>query len=301
MNYYKKVLVTGGTGLVGSYLKNIKPNWIYRSSIGLDLTRWSDVKYFFNRERPDVVIHLAARVGGIMDNISYPFEYFENNLLMNTNIVKASRQFEVKKFVGMLSTCCYPDVVDTYPMVETQLHLGVPNKNNLGYAYAKRMLGVEIEMAKDRGMNYSYIIPSNLYGEYEHGGIDRLHFVGALLRKIKQAKNNGVTEIELYGDGTPLRQFTFAEDIAKILVKIIDDDICENMNVSIPEILTIDKIARIALDVTGNGHLNIRYNIEKPNGQYRKDVNIDKFINLFPNFKFTPYADGIIRTYAKLK
>lgn len=301
MRDFNKVLVTGGTGLVGSYLKEIRPNWTYRSSVGLDLTNWSAIEYFFDRERPDTVIHLAARVGGIMDNISYPFDYFENNLLINTHIIKAARRFKVKKFVGTLSTCCYPDVAESYPMVESQLHSGTPNKNNLGYAYAKRMLGVEIEMAKERGMNYSYITPSNLYGEYEYGGLDRLHFVGALLRKIKQANVNGLDEIVLYGDGTPLRQFTFAEDIARVLVKIIDDDICENMNVSIPDVLTIDEIARIALKATGNDHLKIRYNTDKPNGQYRKDVNIDKFKKVFPNFKFTSYIDGISRTYNKMK
>lgn len=301
MSRYGKVLVTGGTGLVGTYLQSLRPDWIYRSSVGLNLVDWSTVEYFFDTVRPDVVIHLAARVGGIMDNITHPFDYFESNMLINTHVVKASRQFGVKKFVGTLSTCCYPDIVDTYPMTEELLHSGVPNKNNLGYAYAKRMLGVEIEMAKERGMDYSYIVPSNLYGEYEFGSIDRLHFVGALLRKIKQAENDNLDEIVLYGDGTPLRQFTFAGDIAEVLVRIIDEDICENMNVSIPIALSIDEIAKTALKATGNENLRIRYDTDKPNGQYRKDVNIDLFKKVFPNFEFTSYIDGITKTYNKLK
>jgi GDP-L-fucose synthase len=295
-----KILVTGGTGLVGQYLQK-EIDAIYLSSKDYDLTSELDTVKMFSKHQPDVVIHLAAKVGGIMDNITKPFEYYEDNVMMNTNLVKYSRMFKVNKFVGALSSCIYPDVSDHYPLVESDLHKNLPNENNFGYGYAKRLLGVHIDIARKCGYNYSYIIPSNLYGEYEHGDTNRKHFVGALLDKIIIAKKNGDSKITLFGDGTPLRQFTFAKDIAEIIKLIITYDIKENMNLSTSENLSIDTLAKLALKATDSEHLEIEYDKTKPNGQYRKDINCDTFKNLIPNYEFTSYIEGIKKTYQSIK
>lgn len=295
-----KIVVTGGTGLVGQYLQK-EIDAIYLSSKDYDLTNEIDTVKMFSKHQPDIIIHLAARVGGIIDNINNPFEYYEDNVMMNTNLVKYSRIFKVKKFVGTLSSCIYPDVSDHYPLVESDLHKDLPNENNFGYGYAKRLLGVHIDIAKKLRYNYSYIIPSNLYGEYEHGDTSRKHFVGALLDKIIKAKQNGDSKITLFGDGTPLRQFTFAKDIAEIIKLIITYDIKENMNVSTDENFSIDTLARLALKATDSEHLSIEYDNTKPNGQYRKDINCDTFKNLFPQYKFTSYIEGIKKTYNSIK
>jgi len=295
-----KILITGGTGLVGQYLQK-QIDGIYLSSKDYNLTSELDTIKMFSKHQPDVVIHLAARVGGIMDNITNPFEYYEDNVAMNTNLVKYARFFKVKKFVGALSSCIYPDVSDHYPLLESDLHKDLPNENNFGYGYAKRLLGVHIDISKKNGLNYSYIIPSNLYGEFEHGDTSRKHFVGALLDKILKAKQNGDSKITLFGDGTPLRQFTFAKDIAEIIKFIITYDIKENMNLSTNENLSIDTLARLALKATDSEYLDIEYDKTKPNGQYRKDINCDTFKNLFPEYKFTSYIDGIKKTYDSIK
>jgi GDP-L-fucose synthase len=295
-----KILVTGGTGLVGQYLQK-EIDAIYLSSKDYDLTSELDTVKMFSKHQPDVVIHLAAKVGGIMDNITKPFEYYEDNVMMNTNLVKYSRMFKVNKFVGALSSCIYPDVSDHYPLIESDLHKNLPNENNFGYGYAKRLLGVHIDIARKCGYNYSYIIPSNLYGEYEHGDTNRKHFVGALLDKIIIAKKNGDSKITLFGDGTPLRQFTFAKDIAEIIKLIITYDIKENMNLSTSENLSIDTLAKLALKATDSEHLEIEYDKTKPNGQYRKDINCDTFKNLIPNYEFTSYIEGIKKTYQSIK
>jgi GDP-L-fucose synthase len=295
-----KILITGGTGLVGQYLQK-QIDGIYLSSKDYNLTSELDTIKMFSKHQPDVIIHLAARVGGIMDNITNPFEYYEDNVAMNTNIVKYARFFKVKKFVGALSSCIYPDVSDHYPLLESDLHKDLPNENNFGYGYAKRLLGVHIDISKKNGHNYSYIIPSNLYGEFEHGDTSRKHFVGALLDKILKAKQNGDSKITLFGDGTPLRQFTFAKDIAEIIKFIITYDIKENMNLSTNENLSIDTLARLALKATDSEYLDIEYDKTKPNGQYRKDINCDTFKNLFPEYKFTSYIDGIKKTYDSIK
>jgi GDP-L-fucose synthase len=294
-----KVVVTGGTGLVGTYLQKYI-NGVYLSSKDFDLTNETEVARMYFVHKPDVVIHLAAKVGGIVDNITYPFQYYEENLLMNTHMVKHARMFNVQKFVGVLSSCIFPDVVDHYPMVEEDMHKDLPNANNFGYGYAKRVMGCHIDIAKKQGLNYSYITPSNLYGEYEHGDVSRKHFVGALLEKIHTAKANGDDHITLFGDGTPLRQFTFAKDIAEIIDLVVKYDIKENLNLSTSDNLTIDQMAKLALEATDSQHLKIQYDITKPNGQFRKDIDTNKFKNLFPNYEFTSYVEGIKQTYNTL-
>ena len=294
------VVVTGGTGLVGKYLQQYIKDGIYLGSRDYDLTKEDQVIAMYEKYRPSVVIHLAAKVGGIMDNIAYPFEYYEDNLLMNTFMVKYARLFKVDKFVGALSSCIYPDVVKRYPLTEQDLHKDLPNANNFGYGYAKRVLGCHIDIAKKQGLNYSYIIPSNLYGEFEHGDVSRKHFVGALLEKIHVAKQQANDSITLFGDGTPLRQFTFAKDVAEILDLIIKDDIQENLNVSTPSNFSIDFMAREALEATDSQDIRIIYDTSKPNGQMRKDIDTTKFKNIFSNYEFTPYIKGIKQTYNTL-
>ena len=294
------VIVTGGTGLVGKYLQQYIKDGIYLGSRDYDLTKEDQVIAMYEKYRPSAVIHLAAKVGGIMDNIAYPFEYYEDNLLMNTFMVKYARLFKVDKFVGALSSCIYPDVVKRYPLVEEDLHKDLPNANNFGYGYAKRVLGCHIDIAKKQGLNYSYIIPSNLYGEFEHGDVSRKHFVGALLEKIHIAKQQANDSITLFGDGTPLRQFTFAKDVAEILDLIIKDDIQENLNVSTPSNFSIDFMAREALEATDAQDIRIIYDTSKPNGQMRKDIDTAKFKNIFSNYEFTPYIKGIKQTYNTL-
>lgn len=294
-----KIVVTGGSGLVGRYLQQFV-DAVYVSSKDYNLIVEPDVYRLFNDHKPDVVIHLAAKVGGILDNIAYPFEYYEDNLLMNTYLVKYARMFNVKKFVGALSSCIFPDVSDHYPMLEEDLHNGMPTATNFGYGYAKRVMGVHIDIARKQGLNYSYIIPSNLYGEYEHGDVSRKHFVGALLEKIHQAKENGDDHITLFGDGTPLRQFTFAKDVAEILNLIVKYDVKENLNVTVPDNLSIDRMARMALIATNNNHMEIRYDTSKPNGQMQKDISPEKLLKIFPNYEFTSYIKGIQQTYNTL-
>jgi GDP-L-fucose synthase len=294
-----KIVVTGGTGLVGRYLQQYV-DAVYLSSKDYDLTNDKEVYRMYAEHKPDVVVHLAARVGGIIDNISYPFEYYEDNLLMNTYLIKYARTFNVKKFVGVLSSCIFPDISDHYPMLEEDLHNGMPTATNFGYGYAKRVMGVHIDIARKQGLNFNYIIPSNLYGEYEHGDVSKKHFVGALLEKIYHAEKNGDGYITLFGDGTPLRQFTFAKDVAEIIDLVVKYDIKENLNVTVPENLSIHQMAQMALEATNNTNLEIKYDTSKPNGQMQKDISPEKLLKIFPNYKFTSYIKGIQQTYNTL-
>jgi GDP-L-fucose synthase len=294
----KKILVTGGSGLVGKYLNKILPEAIYLSSSDYDLTTEDGVKRMFLKHKPEVVVHLAARVGGIIDNINHPAEYFTQNVLMNTLLIEYSRIFNVKKFIGVLSTCIYPDTAKKYPMDESMLHEGPPTLTNFSYGYSKRSMGAQIDAYNlQYKLNYQYLIPCNLYGIEDKDDENKSHFIASLIKKINYAKNNNSDNITLFGDGTPLRQFMYAGDFAEIIKQVVEKDIYESFNVATEENLSIKQMAQIALNVTGNENIEITWNKDIPNGQFRKDVSIDKFKNLFPNFEFTPLSKGIKLVY----
>ena len=184
-----KILVTGGHGLLGTYLQK-EMEGIYLSSKDFNLTKESEVIKMYETHQPDVVVHLAGKAGGMFDHMKNPFYYLEENILMNTYVMKYAHEFGVKKFVGTLSTCIYRDVAENYPLVEEELYEGQPHEFHIGYAYSKRLMGIHINVAKKQGLNYSYVVPSNLYGLYETGDITRKHFVGALIDKIIKANIN---------------------------------------------------------------------------------------------------------------
>lgn len=298
----KKILVTGGSGMVGRSLKDIMSNAIYLSSKDCDLINPLETELLIKKHKPDVIIHLAAKVGGIMDNINKPAEYFDDNVLMNTNLLRLSYKYNVKRFIGILSTCIYPDKVDEYPMTEDMLHLGPPTPTNFSYGYAKRSLAVQIDAYnKQYGTKYQYLIPCNLYGEYDKWG-DNSHFVAALLKKIIIADKNGEEIVNLFGTGKPLRQFMYSNDLAKIIKLCIDNEIYESFNVATNENLSIKEIADIVLKTINPKNVK-RFNFdkEKPDGQFRKDVSSNKLLSLLPNFCFTTLEEGIKNTYKKIK
>ena len=298
MNNENKILVTGGSGLVGKYLKKILPDATYISSKDYDLTTENGVQKMFLKHKPNIVIHLAARVGGIIDNIEHPAEYFTQNVLMNTLLVEYSRIFKVKKFIGILSTCIYPDIAKKYPMDESMLHDGPPTITNFSYGYSKRSMGAQIDAYnKQYNLNYQYLIPSNLYGEEDKDDENKSHFLTSLIKKIHSSKKNKKDDITLFGNGTPLRQFMFAGDFAEIIKMTIDSGVNDSFNIATEENLSIKDMAEIALKVTNNQNIKINWDTTKPNGQFRKDVSIDKFKNLFPNFKFTSLSEGIKLVY----
>jgi GDP-L-fucose synthase len=294
----EKILVTGGSGLVGSYLKKYLPNAIYLSSKDFDLTTEDGVKHMYLKHNPDIVIHLAAKVGGILDNINKPAEYYTQNVMMNTLLIDYAKKLNVKRFIGVLSTCIFPDVMETYPMKEEDLHLGPPTITNFSYGYAKRSMAVQIDAYnKQYGTKYQYLTPCNLYGVGDKDHESNSHFITALVKKIFDAKQNNEDSITLYGNGTPLRQFMFAEDFAKVIYEIITNDVYENFNVAGEENLSIKEMANIALQSCGAEHLKIKWDTDKPNGQHRKDVSTEKLKSLLPDFSPLKLSEGIKMVY----
>ncbi len=297
---YNKIIVTGGSGMVGRSLKKIMPNAVYLSSKDFDLTSQNQICEMFNKIKPDAIVHLSAKVGGIIDNINKPGEYFTDNVLMNTLLIDHAYKNGVKRFIGMLSTCIYPDVVDSYPMSEEKLHCGPPPLTNFSYGYAKRCMAVQIDAYnKQYNLNYQYLTPCNLYGEFDKYG-DNSHFIASLIKKIHFAKTNKKSSITLFGTGKPLRQFMHADDLARVIKYCLENDVYENMNVSIEENLSIEEMANIALSACDATNLTILFDSNFPDGQFRKDVSNAKLKSIIPDFQTKDLHTGIKQTYQYL-
>jgi GDP-L-fucose synthase len=303
------ILVTGASGMIGKALQRVMPGtyYVYHNYIinddsadkyYYDLTDEDSVCEMYDKIKPGIVVHLAARVSGIQDNLKHPADHYDDNILMNTLVLKYAREFGVKNFIGMGSTCMYPDVASSYPLHESQLHDGPPAPSNFAYAYAKRCMAVQIEAYNQQyGTNYSYLMPCNVYGIGDKYNDDRSHFVGALIKKIYTAKKEGHPNIVLFGTGKPLRQFIYCDDVAKIINHCIENDIYINMNVACDEVYSIYEIARIGLKACDAGHLTISYDPTKPDGQYRKDASNDLLKKVIAGIGFTRLADGIKIAY----
>jgi GDP-L-fucose synthase len=296
------ILVTGGSSTVGKHLKKVltpSTHTIYLTSADCDLTDYSQTLGLFKRVSPDVIVHLAALVGGIQDNMNRPVDYLEQNLLINTNVIKAGYACEVRRLIALSSTCTYPDSVTRYPMVEEDMFQGPPPPTNFEYAYSKRCMVTQIEAYnRQYGTKYCYITPSNLYSELDTHTKSKAHYVTALIDKILEQDLVSGSTIKLLGTGKPLRQFTYAGDIADILKIMIVNGINESFNVSNPETYSIGELATITLEALDKGHWSIVYESPHMDGQYRKDVSIDRMSKIIPDYKFTKFANGIKKVYS---
>ena len=288
-----RILVTGGTGLVGSAFKNVQTDHeiILRGSSQYDLRREQDVDDMIHRVQPDAIIHLAAKVGGVKGNSDYVADFFYDNMIMNLNVLNWARIYNVPRVLSLLSTCIYPDQ-PTYPLTENQIHGGEPHESNFGYAYAKRMLEVHSRaIRKQYGLKYITAVPNNIYGPHDNFDLENGHVVPAIIRKFKE--NDCPT---LWGDGTPLREFTYSEDIARALLLLIEYyDSPMPINIGNPDEVSILELAEKVASHFSNVK-SINWDINKPKGQYKKPSSNSRFLSLFPEFKYTNIDQGLETT-----
>ncbi len=295
-----KVLITGGSGLVGSAIKSISSQYhtyefIFLSSKMCDLTSWEQTLNFFLQTKPDYVIHLAANVGGLFKNMKYKVDMLESNLTINTNVLKASHLVNVRKLVACLSTCIFPDNT-TYPINESMLHLGPPHYSNDAYAYAKRILEVQCRAYREQyGRDYVCVIPTNIYGPNDNFNLEDAHVIPALIHKCYLAKKNN-TQFIVSGTGKPYRQFIFSEDLAKLIMYVL-----ESYSESEPIILSVDEsdevsIRDIVIKITDKlEYKNMVWDGTKSDGQFKKTADNSKLKKLI-NFKFTDLDYGLEKT-----
>lgn len=276
------ILVTGGNGLLGNAFKKILPEARYPTKEAIDLKDRKEVFHYFYSFRPQSVIHLAGKVGGVKTNTEKVSDFYSENSLINNNIIDACIKYKVPNLVCCLSTCVYPDEkYVTYPLTEDQLHNGPPHDSNFGYAYAKRMVDVQLKAAnKQYGHEYISVIPNNMYGEHDNFDLENGHVIPALIRKIWEAKINNKPTFEVWGDGEVYREFTYAEDIANAIIFSLEHYKSENpINIGSTKEYKLKQIIEIIckqLDYKGQ----IVFDASKPKGQIRKPSSNKKFIEL---------------------
>ena len=274
-----KTLVTGGTGLIGSAIDSE-----YKISSSFDLRDFFQAQEVFSQTKPEAVIHCAAKVGGLGANMTKKGEFFFDNIMINTNVLECARIFGVKKLVAFLSTCVFPDDVE-YPIDESKIHLGEPHSSNYPYAYAKRMVDVQIRAYREQyGLNYTSIIPTNVYGPGDNFNLVSGHVIPSLIHKCYISKKTD-SPFEVWGTGKPLREFIFSKDVARI----------SDIIVSTSEEVSISHVAEtIARHMSYKG--KIKWLSDKPDGQHRKPSDNTRLRSLFPDLKFTSLEEGIQET-----
>jgi len=290
-----RVLVTGGSGFLGQRLKKYQDNWVYVSSKECDLTNNKKVRELFMDVQPDSIVHLAARVGGIKDNIENQADFFHINTMMNTNVIHQAHLSNIDRVLSCLSTCAFPNTVDDYPFAEEQMFQGPPANSNFSYGMTKRMLQVSsMAYRKQYKRNYSTFCPSNLYGPGDHFNSEKSHFVPALITKVSTLSDGDT--LKLWGTGKPLRQQLYVDDLCQIIPMLLDSHNSDIPLIVAPsENLSISTMTKILLK-TINKELDIEYNLEL-DGQFRKDGANKKLLELIGNYDFTPFSKGIESTY----
>ena len=285
MNLDAKIYVAGHRGLVGSAIvRNLQDrgfkNIICRTHKELDLTNQEAVRSFFETEKPDYVFLAAAKVGGIHANNTYPADFIYDNLMIQNNVIKAAHDFDVKKLLFLGSTCIYPKMAPQ-PIKEEYLLTGSLEETNEAYAVAK-IAGLEMckFFKRQYGDNFISCMPTNLYGPNDNFDLKNSHVLPALIRKFHEAKVNNGDVVEVWGTGTPLREFLYVDDMADACVFLMENyDGEQHVNIGTGEEVSIKELAETVKEVVGfEGELV--FNTDMPDGTPRKLTTVDKLHGL---------------------
>lgn len=301
MDKNKKIYIAGHNGMVGSaiwrqLLSNGYTNLIGKSSKELDLRNQLAVKEFFEQEQPDVVIDAAARVGGILANNSFPYQFLMENMQIQNNLIDNSLQSNVEKFIFLGSSCIYPKFA-SQPLKEEYLLTDSLEPTNEWYAVAK-ITGIKSceAIRKQFDKDYVSLMPTNLYGTYDNFDLNTSHVLPAMIRKFHEAKVNNNTPVTLWGSGTPLREFLFVDDMAASVIFALENKLPEHLyNVGTGEDLTIKALAELIQSIVGHTG-DIIWDSEKPDGTPRKLMDISKMHALGWKHKIG-LSEGIQQTY----
>ena len=280
-----KIYVAGSNGMVGSAIvrtleANGYSNIVVKSSKELDLKNQQAVHDFFNQEQPEYVFLAAAKVGGIHANNSYPATFIYDNLMIQSNVIQAAYDFNVKKLLFLGSSCIYPKFAPQ-PIKEEYLLTGSLEPTNEAYAIAK-IAGLKMcQFYKQQyGCNFISAMPTNLFGVNDNFNLENSHVLPALLRKFIEAKQNNKQEVTVWGSGTPMREFLFVDDLAEACLFLMENyNGIETVNIGTGEDVSIKELAETIMKIVGfEGHLI--FDASKPDGAPRKLLDVSKINNL---------------------
>jgi GDP-L-fucose synthase len=301
MNLESKIYIAGHRGMVGSAIWRTLTakgytNLIGASSSELDLRNQLAVREFFAKEQPEVVIDAAARVGGILANNNYPYQFIMENMLIQNNLIDSALQAGIEKFIFLGSSCIYPRLA-AQPLKEECLLTSDLEPTNEWYAIAK-ITGVKACQAirKQFGKDYVSLMPTNLYGTYDNFDLNTSHVLPAMMRKFHEAKLNNHAQVSLWGSGTPLREFLFVDDMAEAVVFALENTLPDYLyNIGTGVDLTIKELAETIQKITGHQG-EIIWDATKPDGTPRKLMDISKMHELGWKHK-VDLEQGIQMTY----
>jgi len=297
----RKVTLTGGAGFLGSFVteklhqRGVKDLFIPRIE-QYDLVNPQDVERLLDDSRPDVVIHLAAHVGGIGANRLHPAEFFYDNLMMGAQLMHQAWKHGVEKYTAIGTVCAYPKFTPV-PFKEDAIWDGYPEETNAPYGLAKKMQLVQAQAYRQQyGFNAIFLLPVNLYGPRDNFDLESSHVIPALIRKFIEAQDSGVGEVEVWGDGSPTREFLYVEDAAEgILLATEKYNGAEPVNLGSGYEISIKDLAELIQRLTGyQGKLV--WNTTKPNGQPRRGLDTTRAEEYFGFKASVSFEEGLHRT-----
>ncbi len=297
----KRIVVTGGSGFLGSFVvdqlraRGATEIFVPRSR-DYDLVEMAAVRKLYDDARPDLVIHLAAQVGGIGANRKNPGKYFYDNLMMGVQLIEEGRRRGLPKLVATGTICAYPKFAPV-PFKEEDLWNGYPEETNAPYGLAKKMLLVQSQAYRDQyGFNSSVVFPVNLYGPRDNFDYESSHVIPAMIRKIEDAIRADAGEVVLWGDGSPTREFLYVEDAAEgILAACERYDGSEAINLGSGQEISIADLAQLIGRLMGyEGRFT--YDVSKPNGQPRRRLSVERAHKLLGWSAKTSFESGLLKT-----
>ena len=298
---YKKVIVTGGAGFLGRFVVSRLEQCpgveiVVPRSRDYDLVEEVNVKRLLNDANPDLVIHLAAVVGGIGHNQKNPGRFFYDNLMMGAQLIEQSRRHGVKKFVAIGTVCAYPKFTPT-PFKEDDIWNGYPEETNAPYGLAKKMMLVQSQSYREQyGFNSIFLLPANLYGPGDNFDLETSHVIPALIRKCVEARQQDRPFIEAWGSGQVSREFLYVEDCAEGIVRasaVYDEPAAVNLG-SGNEVVIRDLVETIARLTGFKG--DIRWQSDRPDGQPRRQLDTSRAFEKFGFRARTSLEEGLKRT-----